>query len=70
MIGDFCLISSRVRMVRGVTIAHRCVVAMGAIVAHSLTESDCLYAGVPAVRKCAVSGNYFRCVDPIVAARL
>lgn len=69
VIGEFCLISSCVRMVPGVTIADRCVVAMGAVVADSLTESDCLYAGVPAVRKHAVSGNYFGRTEPFVAAR-
>lgn len=69
VIGEFCLISSCVRIVPGVTIADRCVVAMGAVVAHSLTETDCLYAGVPAVRKHAVSGSYFHRTDPSVAAR-
>lgn len=69
VIGEFCLISSCVRIVPGVTIADRCVVAMGAVVADSLTESDGLYAGVPAIRKRAVSGDYFRRTDPNVAAR-
>lgn len=69
VIGEFCLISSCVLIVPGVTIADRCVVAMGAVVASSLTESDSLYAGVPAVRKRAVSGNYFRRSDPFVAPR-
>lgn len=47
-VGDYCAVSSDVRIVPGVSIPDRCRIAMGAVVAASLPESDTLYGGVPA----------------------
>lgn len=68
-IGEYCLIASTVRIVPGVTVADRSVVAMGSVVSRSLTETDCLYAGVPAVKKRCVAGAYFSRQEPYVRAR-
>ncbi len=52
-IGAGCWIGAGVIVLPGCEIAKGCVVAAGAVVSKSLTEPDCLYAGVPAklVRK-------------------
>ena len=68
-IGEFCLISSAVRVVPGVSIADRCLVAMGSVVARNLDESDCLYAGVPAAKKRKVAGHYFTRAHAFVRGR-
>ena len=50
IIEDGCWIGARATILPGVIIRRGCVVAAGAVVTQS-TESDGLYAGVPAIRK-------------------
>jgi acetyltransferase-like isoleucine patch superfamily enzyme len=47
-VGDYCFTASGVQVGPGVTIASDSVVAMGAVVTRSLTETGRLYGGVPA----------------------
>ena len=47
-IGDYCFIGSNARLTPGSVLVDRCVVAMGAVVVGELTQSETLYAGVPA----------------------
>lgn len=68
-IGEFCLISSTVQFVPGVSVADRCLVAMGSVVASDLGESDCLYAGVPAQKKRRIAGHYFSRAHAYVRGR-
>jgi len=50
VIGDGCWLGDGVIVLPGVTIGRRTVVAAGSVVTRDC-EPDCLYAGVPAVRK-------------------
>jgi acetyltransferase-like isoleucine patch superfamily enzyme len=60
-IGAYCFVGSDVRIVPGVSIADRCLVAMGAVVAGDLAEPGVLYGGVPAkALKHVDEGEYFR----------
>lgn len=68
-IGEHCLISSAVRFVPGVSVADRCLVAMGAVVVRNLDEPECLYAGVPAQKKRKVTGAYFSRAHAYVRGR-
>jgi len=47
-VGDYCLVSSNVRVTPGSVVGDRCVLAMGAVVVGELTQPRMLYAGVPA----------------------
>lgn len=47
-IGAYCFIGSDCRILPGVTIAERALVAMGSVVSADLTQPATLYAGVPA----------------------
>ena len=49
-VGEYCLVSSDVRIVPGSRVPDRSIVAMGSVVAGVLPETDSLYAGVPARR--------------------
>lgn len=68
-IGEFCLVSSTVRFVPGVSVADRCLVAMGSVVARNLDEPDYLYAGVPAEKKRSIAGHYFSRNQAFVSGR-
>lgn len=58
-IGDYCLVSSNVKIAPGARIPDRSVVAMGAVVVGDLGEPGMLYAGVPARRVKEVGGGAF-----------
>lgn len=59
-IGDYCLISSNVKIAPGTTVADRIVVGMGATISGTLDESDALYVQSRAVVvKRGLTGLYF-----------
>jgi acetyltransferase-like isoleucine patch superfamily enzyme len=47
-IGDYCYVGSEIRMAPGARIPDCCIVGLGSVVTHPLTESYSLIAGVPA----------------------
>ncbi len=60
-IGEYCFIGSDVRLTPGTRVPDRCVIAMGAVVAGELPDTDTLYGGVPArPLKHVGDGAYFR----------
>jgi acetyltransferase-like isoleucine patch superfamily enzyme len=66
-VGDECFIGSDCRILPGVDIANRVVVAMGSVVSTSLEKAGFLYAGVPATpRKLANNSGYVGRECPIV----
>ena len=60
-IGAYCYVGANVKFVPGSSVADRCVVGMGAVVAGRLTKSDAVYGGVPArfIRP-TEGGEYFQ----------
>lgn len=60
-IGEYCLVTSDVKILPGSVIPDRCVVAMGSVVAGELPEPQSLYSGSPATaRKRLADGVYFQ----------
>jgi acetyltransferase-like isoleucine patch superfamily enzyme len=50
-IGDYCYVGSEIRMAPGSRIPNCCIVGLGSVVTHPLTDSYSLIAGVPARRR-------------------
>jgi len=47
-IGSFTYVGSEIRIAPGGTLPSRCIVGIGSVIINSLTEEECLIAGVPA----------------------
>src|ERR1041384_3159423 len=47
-IGDFAYVGSEIRMAPGASIPSRCIVGIGSVITHKLTDEEHLIAGVPA----------------------
>lgn len=58
-IGNYCFLSSDIRIVSGSSIPDKSVVAMGAVVAGKLSCPETLYAGVPARPMKRIDGAWF-----------
>ena len=58
-IGAYCLVNANVCITPGRVIADRVVIAMGAVVVEDLDSELTLYAGVPAVAKKKIQGDFF-----------
>jgi acetyltransferase-like isoleucine patch superfamily enzyme len=47
-VGDFAYVGSEIRMAPGASIPSRCIVGIGSVITHKLTDEEHLIAGVPA----------------------
>jgi acetyltransferase-like isoleucine patch superfamily enzyme len=47
-IGDFAYVGSEIRMAPGASIPSRCIVGIGSVITHKLSDTEHLIAGVPA----------------------
>lgn len=56
-IGDYCFIGTGVIILAGCEVEDNVVIGAGALISGHLTESYCLYAGVPAKRVKSLSGE-------------
>jgi carbonic anhydrase/acetyltransferase-like protein (isoleucine patch superfamily) len=60
-IGSYCIVSTGCLLLKGAVLPDRCVLAAGAVLTKQQTETDALYAGVPArkVKSLARDAKYF-----------
>jgi len=61
-IGDYCYIGSEIRMAPGARVQDCCIVGLGSVVTHPVSESHSLIAGVPAKKQRALTHNDYELI--------